>query len=82
MESALEKKQKKQEKSAGGSTRGLGCQLDTTQMERWWVRDIDGVGERDSERMRRKLEKNDCGNITGLQEKGKGVRRGGQAKGN
>lgn len=31
--------------------------------------------------MRRKLKKNDCGNITGLQ-KGKEVRGGGQAEGN
>lgn len=36
----------KREKSAGGSTRGLCCQLDTTQMERGWVRDVDGVRER------------------------------------
>lgn len=34
-------RKKKQEKSAGGSTRGLCCQLDTTQMERGRVRDID-----------------------------------------
>lgn len=46
------------------------------------MRDIDGVGEGASERMRRKLKKNDCGNITGLQEKRKGVRGGGQAEGN
>lgn len=38
-------------------------------------------GGRESERMRGKLKKNDCGNITRLQEKGK-VRRGGQAEGN
>lgn len=75
MERAAERRKKKQrEKSAGGSTRGLCCQLDTTQMERGWVRDIDGVreGERERMRMRRKrekLKKNDWGNITGLQEK-------------
>lgn len=38
--------------------------------------------EKESERMRRKLKKNDCGNITGLQEKGKGVCGRGQAEGN
>lgn len=40
------KKKTKKEKSAGGSTRGLCCQLDTTQMERGWVRDIDGERKR------------------------------------
>ncbi len=35
-----------------------------------------------NEREERKLKKNDWGNITGLQEKGKGGSEGGQAEGN
>lgn len=45
----MERRRKKRKKSADGSTRGLCCQLDTTQMERGWVRDIDGGRERERE---------------------------------
>lgn len=82
MEWVRKKKQKqKRERSAGGSTRGLRCQLDTTQTERGRARDIDGQRrsgrererkwEEVNEREERKVKKNDWGNITGLQEKGK-----------
>lgn len=43
---------KRRERSAGGSTRGLCCQLDTTQMERGWVRDISAKRQRERERER------------------------------
>lgn len=83
------KKKQKWEKSAGGSTRGLRCQLDTAQTERGRARDIHGQRrsgerepERENERDERKLKKNDWGNITGLVEQGKGGRAGGQAEGN
>lgn len=77
-----EKKRKtkqKWEKSAGGSTRGLRCQLDTAQTGKGWARDIHGQRrsgrakewEEVNERDERKLKKNDWGNITGLEEQGR-----------
>lgn len=89
LEKRKKKKKQKWEKSAGGSTRGLRCQLDTAQTERGRARDIHGQRrsgerepERENERDERKLKKNDWGNITGLVEQGKGGRAGGQAEGN
>ena len=44
------------------------------------MRDVDG--EEVNEKEERKLKKNDWGNITRLQEKGKGESEGGQTEGN